>query len=219
MPSRTSFVYAWLTPFNESHLFEEDALEGAPEVLVEDGVDDGVEGRVGVAQPEGEGEAGSLNLPAKLKVTCESIYFSPLPKCLHSQKPRWHGSMSQVLMDQLNVLKKNTIMHSFPYDWSISPSPEEMSHCSCRPRREEGRKGPPSREARNMNTMEVGPFPIHPRPGQKKYRVAHLLRERDMLTPNFKLRSVVNLSCDLGRWRNFEFDVNINLSRSRWATL
>ena len=47
-------------------LLEEDSLERAPEVLVEDGVDDGVEGRVGVAQPEGEGEAGSLNLPAKL---------------------------------------------------------------------------------------------------------------------------------------------------------
>ena len=60
------FVCAWCTPFNQTHyLFEEDALEGAPEVLVEDGVDDGVEGRVGVAQPEGEGEAGSLNLPAK----------------------------------------------------------------------------------------------------------------------------------------------------------
>ena len=31
------------------------------------------------------------------------------------------------------------------------------------------------------------------------YRVAHLLRERDMLTPNLKLRSAVNSSCDLGR--------------------
>ena len=51
------------------------------------------------------------------------------------------------------------------------------------------------------------------------YRVAHLLWERDMLTPNLKLRLVVNLSCDPGQWRNFEFDVNINLSQSRWATL
>ena len=31
------------------------------------------------------------------------------------------------------------------------------------------------------------------------YRVAHLLRERDMLTPNLKLRLAVKLSCDLGR--------------------
>ena len=50
--------------FIQSQLFEEDALEGAPEVLVEDGVDDGVEGRVGVAQTEGEGEARALHLPA-----------------------------------------------------------------------------------------------------------------------------------------------------------
>ena len=51
------------------------------------------------------------------------------------------------------------------------------------------------------------------------YRVAHLLRERDMLTPNLKLRSAVNSSYDPCQRRNFEFDVNIFLSRSRWATL
>ena len=31
------------------------------------------------------------------------------------------------------------------------------------------------------------------------YRLAHLLWERDMLTPNLKLRLAVNLSCDLGQ--------------------
>ena len=31
------------------------------------------------------------------------------------------------------------------------------------------------------------------------YRVAHLLWERDMLSPNLKLRLVVNLSCDPGQ--------------------
>ena len=51
------------------------------------------------------------------------------------------------------------------------------------------------------------------------FRVAHLLRERYMLTLNLKLRSAVNLSCGLGWWRNFEFVVNIFLSRSRWSTL
>ena len=35
-------------------------------------------------------------------------------------------------------------------------------------------------------------YPIH-------YRVDHLLRERDMLIPNLKLRSAVNLSYDLGQ--------------------
>ena len=34
---------------------------------------------------------------------------------------------------------------------------------------------------------------------QVNYRVAHLLRERDMLTPNLKLRSAVSSSCDLGQ--------------------
>lgn len=62
-PQHTSTVFddnpAW------SNLLEEDPLERAPEVLVEDGVDDGVEGRVGVAEPEGEGEAGALHLPAE----------------------------------------------------------------------------------------------------------------------------------------------------------
>ena len=52
-----------------------------------------------------------------------------------------------------------------------------------------------------------------------RQRVAQLLRERDTLTPNLELRLAVNLSCDTGRWRNFEFHVNIFLSRSRWATL
>ena len=31
------------------------------------------------------------------------------------------------------------------------------------------------------------------------YKVAHLLREKDMLTPNSKLRLAVNSYCDLGR--------------------
>ena len=33
----------------------------------------------------------------------------------------------------------------------------------------------------------------------QEYRVAHLLREKDMLTPNLKLRLAVNLSCELGQ--------------------
>ena len=39
---------------------------------------------------------------------------------------------------------------------------------------------------------------LHPLCAFKRmvYRVAHLLREKDMLTPNLKLCSAVNLSCD-----------------------
>ena len=51
------------------------------------------------------------------------------------------------------------------------------------------------------------------------YRVTHLLRERIMLTPNLKLRLAVSLPPDPGHQRNLKFDVNIFLSRSRWATL
>ena len=40
-----------------------------------------------------------------------------------------------------------------------------------------------------------------------------------MLTPNLKLRLAVSLSSDPGQRRNFEVDVNIFLSQSRWATL
>ena len=54
---------------------------------------------------------------------------------------------------------------------------------------------------------------------EANYRVAHLLRERNKLTPKLKLRLAICLSCDPGHQRNFESDVNISLSRSRWATL
>ena len=40
-----------------------------------------------------------------------------------------------------------------------------------------------------------------------------------MLTPNLKLRLAVSFPSDPGHQRNFESDVNISLSRSRWATL
>ena len=52
-----------------------------------------------------------------------------------------------------------------------------------------------------------------------QYRVAHLLWERNMLTQNLKLRLGVSLFSDPGHPRNLEFDVNIFLSQSRWATL
>ena len=52
-----------------------------------------------------------------------------------------------------------------------------------------------------------------------RYRVAHLLWERIMLTQKLKLRLAVSLSCGLGQQRNLEFDVKVFLSRSRWATL
>ena len=58
---------------SEANLLEEDPLERAPEVLVEDGVDDGVEGRVGVAQPEGEGEARALHLPASRRREIQNL--------------------------------------------------------------------------------------------------------------------------------------------------
>ena len=49
--------------------------------------------------------------------------------------------------------------------------------------------------------------------------VAHLLRERNMLTHNLTLRLAASLSSDPGHKRNFEFDVYKFLSQSRWATL
>ena len=51
------------------------------------------------------------------------------------------------------------------------------------------------------------------------YRVAHLLRERNMLTSNFKFRWWPGSGGKLTAKRNFKFGVNIILSRSRWATL
>ena len=51
------------------------------------------------------------------------------------------------------------------------------------------------------------------------YRVDHLLRERNMLTPNLKLRLAVSFPSDPGHQRNLESYVNIILSRSSWATL
>jgi hypothetical protein len=42
-------------------LLEQDPLKGPPKVFVEHGVDDGVERRVGVAEPEGKGEAPRLD--------------------------------------------------------------------------------------------------------------------------------------------------------------
>ena len=48
--------------------------------------------------------------------------------------------------------------------------------------------------------------------------MAHLLWGKNMLTPMLKLCLVVSLSCDPGQQQIFEFDVNIFLSRSRWAT-
>ena len=61
--------------------------------------------------------------------------------------------------------------------------------------------------------LPAGPPPAKGRESAAQMcRVAHLL-------PNLKLRLVVSLSSDLGHQRNLEFDVNIFLSRSRWATL
>ena len=50
-------------------------------------------------------------------------------------------------------------------------------------------------------------------------RVARMLQERNMMTPNLKLGLAVSLSPDPGHKRNLKFDVNIFLSQSRWATL
>ena len=55
--------------------------------------------------------------------------------------------------------------------------------------------------------------------GKGKYRVAHLLRERNMLTSNSKFRQWPGSGEQLTAKRNFKFGVNIFLSRSRWATL
>ena len=51
------------------------------------------------------------------------------------------------------------------------------------------------------------------------YRVAHLLRERFMLTSNSKFRHWPRSQDKFTAKRNFKFGVNISLSRSRWATL
>ena len=51
------------------------------------------------------------------------------------------------------------------------------------------------------------------------YRVAHLLRERFMLTSNSKFRHRPRSQDKFTAKRNFKFRVNISLSRSRWATL
>ena len=50
-------------------------------------------------------------------------------------------------------------------------------------------------------------------------RVAHLLRERFMLTSNSKFRHRPRSQDRFTAKRNFKFRVNISLSRSRWATL
>ena len=51
------------------------------------------------------------------------------------------------------------------------------------------------------------------------YRVAHLLRERNMLTSNSKFRHQPRSQDKFTPKRNFKFGINISLSRSRWATL
>ena len=51
------------------------------------------------------------------------------------------------------------------------------------------------------------------------YRVAHLLRERDMLTSDSKLRWWPGSEGKLTAKRNFKFGVNIIIYKSRWATL
>ena len=51
------------------------------------------------------------------------------------------------------------------------------------------------------------------------YKMAHLLRERNMSIPNSKLHLAASFSCDLGQQRNIEFEVNIFLCRSRLAIL
>ena len=101
------------------------------------------------------------------------------------------------------AIRKRKFSHSGSKTESHTSSASRSIH------HDDGRNSPqPSRSNRNCG----GLFKCC-------YWVAHLLLERDMLTPNLKLRSALNLSFDLGWWRNFEFDVNIFLSRSRWATL
>ena len=51
------------------------------------------------------------------------------------------------------------------------------------------------------------------------YRVAHLLREGNMLTSTSKFRHRPRSQDKFTAKRNFKFGVNISLSRSRWATL
>lgn len=52
---------------------EKDSAEGASKVLVENSVDDGIEGRVHVAQPEGEGECEIWNIAASLAGRYEDV--------------------------------------------------------------------------------------------------------------------------------------------------
>ena len=52
-PDPAAAAHAVVRPVEEDHL-----LEGLPELVVEEGVDDGVEGRVDVPQPRGEEEEG-----------------------------------------------------------------------------------------------------------------------------------------------------------------
>ena len=48
-------------------------------------------------------------------------------------------------------------------------------------------------------------------------RVANLVADLLLLTPNLKLRFVITSLLSLGR--NFEIDVNISYSATRWANL
>lgn len=53
------------------HLFEQNAAEGTAEVLVENGIDDGVQGRIHVPQPEGNCERLVGNMvPADVANRC-----------------------------------------------------------------------------------------------------------------------------------------------------
>ena len=51
------------------------------------------------------------------------------------------------------------------------------------------------------------------------YRVAHLLRERNMLSSTSKFRRWPGSEDKFTAKHNFKFGVNISFSRSRWATL
>ena len=55
--------------------------------------------------------------------------------------------------------------------------------------------------------------------GLSKYRVAHLVQERNMLTSDSKIHWWPGTQKKLSAKCNFQFGVNIFLSRSRWATL